>query len=64
MVPTHWRIEPPAGIIEEVSREPGSKEDFIFLTGKGTYTRQWTSRFLNEVDGAAWADLKTLIKRS
>ena len=63
MAPTHWRPEPLAGIIEEVSREPGGEEDFIFLTGKGTYNRRWTSRLLNEVDGAVWDGLKTLIKR-
>jgi hypothetical protein len=64
LIPSHWRVEPPAGIVEELIREPESEEgEYLFLTGKGLLIRKWTPRFLNEVDGAIWSGLRTLIKR-
>lgn len=63
LVPTHWRIEPRVGIVDEVILDPKSEEDFVFLMGKGSYTQKWTSQFLNEVDGAVWSGLKTVLKR-
>lgn len=61
--PTRWTINPPRGCVSEITQhlsEPPEK-DFV-LQGQGTYTFQWTPRFLNEVDGVIWDGLKTFLK--
>lgn len=59
--PTRWTINPPSGCVSEITLRESSEEDFV-LQGQGTYTFQWTPRFLNEVDGAIWDGLKTFLK--
>jgi hypothetical protein len=61
--PTRWIIKPPSGCVSEITQQLSelSEEDFI-LQGQGTYTFQWTPRFLNEVDGAIWDGLKIFLK--
>lgn len=61
--PTRWIINPPSGCVSEISQHlsPDDTKDFI-LRGQGTYTLQWTPRFLNEVDGAIWDGLKIFLK--
>jgi len=61
--PSRWTVVPPSGCVSEISQalSPHSEKDFEF-GGQGTYTFQWTPRFLNEVDGAIWDGLRTFLK--
>jgi hypothetical protein len=61
--PTHWDIEPPSGPVSTVSWRHMPVQEVIEITGKGSYMFRCTSRFLNELDGAVWAGLRTFLER-
>jgi hypothetical protein len=60
--PTRWTIVPPSGCVSEITQQIIPDEPDFVVQGQGTYTFQWTPRFLNEVDGAIWDGLKIFLK--
>jgi len=61
--PTRWTISPPSGCVSEITQQLSPNATMGYkLRGEGTYTLQWTPRFLNEVDGAIWDGLKIFLK--